>query len=46
METPIRGNLLKDVDFTDEDIKLTELKLYLETHTYIDCKSVVNDHSL
>ena len=39
-------DLFKDVDFTDEEIKLTELKLYLETHTYIDCKSLVNCHYL
>ena len=38
-------DLFKDVDFTDEEIKLTELKLYLETHTYIGCKNVVNYHS-
>ena len=35
-------DLFKDVHFTDEE---TKLKLYLETHTYIDCKSVVNCHS-
>ena len=35
-------DLFKDVDFKDEDTKLTELKLYLETHTYINCKNVVN----
>ena len=44
-ETTTR-DLFKDVDFTDEEIKLTELKLYLETHTYINCKNVVNCHSL